>query len=107
MLHWAKSYSVIAALAGAVALAAPITPFTPVAALLTALFAALAVLAVFTGVLGRSRDGSYSAERAIMILALAAATAWLGYEWITERWTAGKKPCSPLCGELSSASARD
>jgi uncharacterized membrane protein HdeD (DUF308 family) len=87
MLHWARSYSVISVLAGAVALAEPVWPFTPVATLLTALFAALAVMSLLTGVLGRSRDGSYSVERAIGILALAAAVVWLGHTWIAQRWT--------------------
>ncbi len=84
MLHWAKSFSLIALGAGIFALGA-FAPGLGAAALLVAgVTAALAALALLTGALGRCADGSYSSERALTLAALAvvavfAAKAWLDH----------------------------
>jgi hypothetical protein len=85
MLHWARSYFVVGLLAAAFTL---FPPLQAAALLLIALFAALALLALVVGALGRNRDGSYSAERALGIVAFAGAAFWLGHEWIANGWTA-------------------
>lgn len=73
MLHWVKSFSAMAALAGVVALGAYASAVATLAAGAAAVFAVLAALALLTEVLGRGRDGLYSGERAVWTVALAIA----------------------------------
>ncbi len=85
MLHWARSFAAVALIAAAFAL---FPALTPLAHFLVAVFLALALLALIVAALGRSSDGSYSAERALGIVALAAVTIWAGRAWIANGWTA-------------------
>ncbi len=77
MLHWARSFSVIAVIASVAALLAYPSPLGALAVFMTAVFVTLAVLSLITGVLGKRRDGGYSAERALGIVALAVGAVWV------------------------------
>jgi len=90
MLHWVRAFLAIALVAAPFALIAPLR--WP-ALILVTVFAALAVLALITGLFGRTSTG-YSAERALAILSLFAATRWTAHAWLingstpAETWTA-------------------
>ena len=79
MLHWAKSFAVVAVLASFAGLWLYPAPLGAVAVFMTAVFVTLAVLALITGALGKRRDGwSYSATQALGVVALmAGAVVWL------------------------------
>ncbi|MGQ0532205.1 MAG: hypothetical protein ACT4OF_05875 [Caulobacteraceae bacterium] len=77
MLHWARSFAVIAVFASVGGLVFYPSPLGALAVFLTAVFVTLAILSLITGVLGKRRDGSYSAERAMGIVALAVAAVWV------------------------------
>jgi hypothetical protein len=85
MLHWVKSFSVMALFACAMALCVWSSPFAGVAVAVAVLFLALAAMAWLTGMLGRTRAGMYSGERAVWLVALAigavlAVDAWRDLE---------------------------
>jgi hypothetical protein len=83
MLHWVRAFLTIALIAAPFAL---IAPLRGPAIILVCVFAALAVLALITGLFGRTASG-YSAERALAILSLGAATLWAGHAWLINGWT--------------------
>jgi hypothetical protein len=87
MLHWARSFATIALGAGFVGLGALAPAFGGAAMLVAGLFAALAALAVLTGVLGRRGDGTYSAERALVLASVAVALVLTGRTLIGDGWT--------------------
>ena len=84
MLHWAKSFSVIAIGAGLFALGALAPAFGGAALLMTLLFATLTALALVTMALGRRRDGTYSSERAMTLLGLAVAAVIFAQVWVAQ-----------------------
>jgi hypothetical protein len=78
MLHWARSFSVMAVFASVGALVLYPSPLGVVAVFLVAVFVTLAVLSLVTGVLGKRRDGwSYSVTQALGIVALMAGAVWV------------------------------
>jgi hypothetical protein len=85
MLHWAKSFSVIAVIASVGAIALYPSPLGVIAVFLTAVFVTLAVLSLITGVLGKRRDGTYSAERALGLVVLMVGAVVVAAEWIGAR----------------------
>jgi hypothetical protein len=112
MLHWAKSFSAIALMAGVFALGAFASAFGTAAMAVAAVFAALAALAVVTGVLGRRGDGTYSAERAVWLVALAIGLVLTARWWVESGMTIAEARAwieaiaHPLAGELSARAAR-
>ena len=77
MLHWARSVAVIAVIASVFALGLYPSPAGVIALGLDVLFVTLAILALVTDILGKRRDGTYSAERALAIVAMAGAAVWV------------------------------
>ena len=83
MLHWAKSFSVVAVIASCVALALYPAPLGALAVFMTAVFVTLAILSLITGALGKRRDGwSYSATQAVACVAVMAGAVFLLGEWM-------------------------
>lgn len=80
MLHWAKSFAVIAVLASTATLALYPSPLGAVAVFTTAVFVTLSILSLVTGALGKRRDGwSYSATQALgMVALMVGAVVLLG-----------------------------
>jgi hypothetical protein len=77
MLHWAKSFSVVAVIASFVALALYPAPLGALAVFMTAVFVTLAILSLITGALGKRRDGwSYSATLALAWVAVCGGLIW-------------------------------
>jgi hypothetical protein len=78
MLHWAKSFAVMAVFASFAALAIYPSPLGALAVFMTAVFVTLSVMSLITGALGKRRDGwSYSAERALGLVVLMVGAVWL------------------------------
>ncbi len=83
MLHWAKSFSVVAVIASSVALALYPAPLGALAVFMTAVFVTLAILSLITGALGKRRDGwSYSATQAVACVAVMAGAIVFLTSWI-------------------------
>lgn len=76
MLHWARSFSIVGVMASMFTLGLYPAPLGVVALGLTGLFVTLAVLALVTDILGKTRNGTYSAERALALVALGGAAVW-------------------------------
>jgi hypothetical protein len=78
MLHWARSFSVVAVIASFVALALYPAPLGALAVFMTAVFVTLAILSLITGALGKRRDGwSYSATQAVACVVVMAGAIWV------------------------------
>ena len=78
MLHWAKSFAVVAVLASFAALWLYPAPLGALAVFMTAVFVTLAILSLITGALGKRRDGwSYSATQALGAVAIMAGAVVL------------------------------
>jgi hypothetical protein len=78
MLHWARSFSVVAVIASFVALALYPAPLGALAVFMTAVFVTLAILSLITGALGKRRDGwSYSAAQALGVVAVGVGLVWV------------------------------
>src|SRR5690349_20218207 len=88
MLHWAKSFSLVALGAGVFALGAFAPGFGPAALLIAGVCAALAAAALLTGALGRCADGTYSSERALTLATLAVVAVFAAKAWFSHDWTA-------------------
>jgi hypothetical protein len=83
MLHWAKSFAMIAVLASVVALGAYPSPLGALAVFMTAVFVTLSVLSLIVGALGKKRDGwSYSATQALAYVAVMAGAVVVLARWI-------------------------
>ncbi|MGD9967072.1 MAG: hypothetical protein AB7T59_11165 [Hyphomonadaceae bacterium] len=82
MLHWAKSFAAIAVLTSFCALISYPAPAGVIAVFMTAVFVTLAILSLITGLLGKRRDGAYSAERALALAALAIGAVLLLRSWV-------------------------
>ena len=83
MLHWAKSFAVVAVLVSFAALWLYPAPLGALAVFMTAVFVTLAILSLITGALGKRRDGwSYSATQALGAVAIMAGAVFLLSEWI-------------------------
>jgi hypothetical protein len=87
MLHWARSFALVAVIASALALGLFPSPFGVVALAMIFAFVALAVLALITDVFGKERDGSYSVTRALTLVGVAAGCVWLAQRWVVEGWS--------------------
>lgn len=87
MLHWARSFALVAVIASVAALGLWPSPFGVLALAMIVLFVTLAVLALITDVLGKERDGSYSVSRALTLVGVAAGCVWLAQRWVVEGWS--------------------
>jgi hypothetical protein len=77
MLHWARAFAFVAVIASVVTLAIYPSPLGVVAVFMTAVFVTLAVMSLITGALGKRRDGSYSAARALGWVAVMVGAVFL------------------------------